>query len=62
MGVADARRLQQLEDENSKLRRLIADLSLDEAILHTCSDGNLTPNQRRGLVGYQRDAHQVTER
>ena len=29
MGVAEIRRLKQLEDENSKLKRLVADLSLD---------------------------------
>ena len=33
MGVAYARRLKQLEDENAKLKRLVADLSLDKAIL-----------------------------
>jgi len=27
------RRLKQLEDENSKLRKLVADLSLDKAML-----------------------------
>ncbi len=33
MGVAAVRRLKQLEDENAKLKRLVADLSLDKAIL-----------------------------
>jgi putative transposase len=33
MGVADVRRLKQLEDENAKRKRLVADLSLDRAIL-----------------------------
>ena len=28
------RRLKQLEDENSKLRKLVADLSLDKEMLH----------------------------
>jgi len=32
MGVAEVRRLKQLEDENAKLKRLVADLSLDKAI------------------------------
>lgn len=32
MGVAEVRRLKQLEDENAKLKRLVADLSLDTAI------------------------------
>ena len=33
MGVAELRRLRQLEDENKKLKRLVADLSLDKAML-----------------------------
>ena len=33
MGVAEVRRLKQLEDENATLKRLVADLSLDKAIL-----------------------------
>jgi len=33
MGVADVRRLKRLEDENAKLKWLVADLSLDKAIL-----------------------------
>ena len=33
MGVAELRRLKQLEDENRKLKNLVADLSLDKAML-----------------------------
>jgi putative transposase len=33
MGVAELRRLRQLEEENGKLKRLVADLSLDRHIL-----------------------------
>ena len=33
MGVAELRRLKQLEDENASLRKLVADLSLDKHIL-----------------------------
>jgi len=33
MGVAELRRLRVLEEENSKLKRLVADLSLDKRIL-----------------------------
>ena len=33
MGVEQARRLKELEKENSRLKRLVADLSLDNAIL-----------------------------
>ncbi len=33
MGIAELRRLKQLEDENRKLKQLVADLSLDKAML-----------------------------
>ena len=33
MGVAEIRRLKQLEDENAKLKKLVADLTLDKTML-----------------------------
>lgn len=33
MGVSEIRRLKQLEDENTKLKRLVADLTLDKTML-----------------------------
>jgi putative transposase len=33
MGVAEIRRLKQLEDENTKLKQLVADLTLDKTML-----------------------------
>lgn len=33
MGVAEIRRLKQLEEENAKLKRVVADLTLDKAML-----------------------------
>jgi putative transposase len=33
MGVTEIRRLKQLEDENGKLKRVVADLTLDKAML-----------------------------
>lgn len=33
MGVAEIRRLKQLEEENRKLKQLVADLSLDKTML-----------------------------
>jgi putative transposase len=33
MGVAEVRRLKQLEDENRRLKRLVADLTLDKQML-----------------------------
>ena len=33
MGVAELRRLKQLEDENRRLKQLVADLTLDKQML-----------------------------
>jgi putative transposase len=33
MGIAELRRLRQLEDENRRLKRLVADLTLDKQML-----------------------------
>ncbi len=40
MRVEQARRLKELEKENSRLKRLVADLSLDNAILKEAARGN----------------------
>jgi putative transposase len=40
MRVEQARRLKELEQENSCLKKLVADLSLDNAILKEASRGN----------------------
>jgi len=40
MRVEQAKRLKELEQENSRLKRLVADLSLDNAILKEASRGN----------------------
>jgi len=40
MRVDQARRLKDLELENSRLKRLVADLSLDKAILKEAARGN----------------------
>lgn len=34
MDVSDAKRLKALEDENARLKRLVADMSLDNAMLN----------------------------
>jgi putative transposase len=33
LGVSELRRLKQIEDENARLRRIVADLTLDKQIL-----------------------------
>ena len=41
MRVEQAKRLKELEKENSRLKRLVADISLDNAILKEAARGNL---------------------
>jgi len=40
MRVDQARRLQELEKENARLKRLVADITLDNAILKEAARGN----------------------
>ena len=40
MKVEQAKRLKELEKENAQLKKLVADLSLDNAILKEVSRGN----------------------
>ena len=40
MRVEQARRLKELEKENSRLKRLVADITLDNAILKEAARGN----------------------
>ena len=40
MGVEQARRLKELEKENTRLKKLVADISLDNAILKEAARGN----------------------
>ena len=40
MGVSQARRLKELEAENARLKRVVADLTLDKQILKDAAEGN----------------------
>ena len=40
MQVSQAKRLKELENENTRLKKLVADLSLDKAILKEAAKGN----------------------
>ena len=40
MDINKARKLKELEKENARLKRLVADLSLDNAMLKELSEGN----------------------
>ncbi len=41
LGTGELRRLKQLEEENRKLKQLVADLSLDKHVLQECSQKKL---------------------
>ena len=41
LGVAELRRLKQLEDENRRLKQMVADLSLDRQMLQDALKGKL---------------------
>lgn len=41
MRVEQAKRLKDLEKENARLKKLVADISLDNAILKEAAEGNL---------------------
>ena len=40
MSAGDAKRLKELEKENARLKKLVAELSLDNAILKDVAEGN----------------------
>jgi len=46
MRIEQAKRLKELEQENSRLKRLVADLSLDNAMLKEVAEGNSQARQR----------------
>lgn len=41
MNTSDAKKYRELEKENTRLKKLVADLSLDNAILKDIAEGNL---------------------
>ncbi|MGH4978235.1 transposase, partial [Klebsiella pneumoniae] len=57
MGVTKLRRLRQLEEENQRLKRLVADLSLDKVMLRKLSKKVLRPAQKRQAVHFLREAY-----
>ncbi len=61
--VSDARRLKALEDENAKLKRLLADAMLDQAALKDLlSKKVVTPAAKREAVTHLRACHGMSER
>ena len=63
MGVAELRRLRQLEEENRKLKGIVADLTLDKKMLQdVLSKKDLKPAPKRRLIRYLIGTYQVSER
>ncbi len=60
VGVSELRRLRQLEDENKKLKQLVADLSLDKVMLQGVLKKALRPAQRKQLVGHLLERYRVS--
>jgi putative transposase len=54
LGVGELRRLRQLEDENRKLKQLVADLSLDKAMLQDVLSKKLGRQSRLDQRGLKR--------
>jgi putative transposase len=60
---SEMKRLRQLEDENAKLKRIVADLSLDKAMLQdVLSKKALKPGRKRELVDKVRSDWKVSIR
>src|SRR5450755_648139 len=58
LGASEVRELRQLREENAKLKRLLADLTLDKHILgEIIQKKSLRPARRRELVEWVRGAH-----
>ncbi|WP_390551674.1 IS3 family transposase [Qipengyuania sp. MTN3-11] len=61
--VSEARRLRELERENAKLKRLLADAMLDQAALKDLLGKKvLTPAAQREAVAHLQDCHGMSER
>ncbi|MEM8575865.1 MAG: IS3 family transposase [Pseudomonadota bacterium] len=61
--VSDARKLKALEDENARLKRLLADAMLDNAMLKDVAGKKLvTPGARRAAVAHLCETHEVSQR
>ncbi|WP_407920188.1 IS3 family transposase [Geobacter pickeringii] len=63
MDVSDAKRLKQLEDENRKLKQMLAEALLDNKILKdVVSKKVVAPAARRHVVEYLRQSYSISER
>lgn len=59
---SQARKLKQLEEENAKLKRLVADLLLDKIMLQDVLKKVVRPSGRRDMIRYMETHYAVSER
>ncbi|MEM1026506.1 MAG: IS3 family transposase [Planctomycetota bacterium] len=63
MRVDQAKRLKEMEKENARLKKLVAELSLDKQMLQEVAPGKLlSPRKKRGAVQYLQDRFGSSER
>ncbi|MEI8178859.1 IS3 family transposase [Aestuariivirga sp.] len=63
LNVEQARKLKQLEQENGRLKKLVADLSLEKQVLKDIAGGKLvSPERRRQAVDAAQDKYHLSER
>ena len=63
LGLSELRELRQLREENGKLKRLVADLSLDRHILQEIVAKKVVrPRGRRELAEWAQQTHQMSQR
>src|SRR6267154_1675228 len=62
MEVSDAKRLKALEDENAKLKKLLAESMLDASALRELLAKMVGPAVKREAVAHLRSAFQMSER
>jgi putative transposase len=63
LGVQELRELRQLREENGRLKRIVADLTLDRQILQEIVlKKAVKPRQKRRLVRWAQEAYRVSER
>ncbi len=61
--MSEAKRLKTLEDENTRLKRLLADAMLDNAALKRSSGKKMvTPAAKREAVAHLQSAFEMSER
>lgn len=63
MKADDAKRLKELEGENARLKKLLAEAELDKSMLKEIAEGNfLSPNRRRAAANMLSERFGVSQR